>query len=68
MAAARRRPDAYRCEGDTYLIEIRLRELRQLFNTLDPAPFHEKDLEPAAARRLPERRSERELVAAKMGE
>ena len=30
------------------LIEIRLRELRQLFNTLDPAPFHEKDLDPAA--------------------
>jgi hypothetical protein len=48
MPAARRRPDAYRCEGDTYLIEIRLRELRQLFNTLDPAPFHEKDLDPAA--------------------
>ncbi len=48
MPAARRRPDAYRSEGDTYLIEIRLRELRQLFNTLDPAPFHEKDLDPAA--------------------
>jgi hypothetical protein len=48
VPAARRRSDAYRCEGDTYLIEIRLRELRQLFNTLDPAPFHEKDLDPAA--------------------
>jgi len=32
----------------TRLIEIRLRELRQLFNTLDPAPFHDKDLDPAA--------------------
>jgi hypothetical protein len=42
------RLDAYRCEGGTCLIEIRLRELRQLFNTLDPAPFHEKDLDPAA--------------------
>jgi hypothetical protein len=42
------RPDAYRWEGSTCLIEIRLRELRQLFNTLDPAPFHEKDLDPAA--------------------
>lgn len=31
-----------------YLIEIRLRELRQLFNTLDPSPFHERDLDPAA--------------------
>src|SRR5512145_1822255 len=48
MPYARRRSDAYRCEGDTRLIEIRLRELRQLFNTLDPAPFHEKDLDPAA--------------------
>jgi hypothetical protein len=42
------RLDAYRCEGGTCLIEIRLRDLRQLFNTLDPAPFHEKDLDPAA--------------------
>jgi hypothetical protein len=39
---------AYHREGDSYLIEIRLRDLRQLFNTLDPAPFHEKDLDPAA--------------------
>lgn len=30
------------------MIEIRLRELRQLFNTLDPSPFHERDLDPAA--------------------
>lgn len=39
---------AYHREGDTYLIEIKLRELRQLFNTLDPSPFHEKDLDAAA--------------------
>jgi len=39
---------AYRREGETWLIEIRLRELRQLFNHLDPAPFREKDLDPAA--------------------
>ena len=39
----------YRRDGDTWLIEIRLRELRQLFHHLDPAPFHEKDLDPAAA-------------------
>ena len=38
----------YRREGDDTLIEIRLRELRQLFHTLDPAPFHEKDLDAAA--------------------
>lgn len=40
---------AYRREGDTWLIEIRLREVRQLFHQLDPAPFREKDLDPAAA-------------------
>lgn len=27
------------------LIEIRLNSLQQLFNTFDPAPFHEKDLD-----------------------
>jgi hypothetical protein len=38
----------YRREGDHTLIEIRLREVRQLFHTLDPAPFREKDLDEAA--------------------
>jgi hypothetical protein len=42
------RLDAHHCDSGACLIEIRLRELRQLFNTLDPAPFHEKDLDPAA--------------------
>lgn len=31
------------------LIEIHLNEVRQLFNSLDPSPFHEKDLESSAA-------------------
>jgi hypothetical protein len=39
---------AYRREGGDWLIELRLRELRQLFHQLDPAPFREKDLDPAA--------------------
>jgi hypothetical protein len=26
-------------------IEVNLRDLRQLFNTMDPSPFHEKDLD-----------------------
>jgi hypothetical protein len=39
---------AYRRDGEIWLIEIRLRELRQLFHHLDPAPFREKDLDPAA--------------------
>jgi hypothetical protein len=43
---------AYRQEGDDTLIEIRLREVRQLFHTLDPAPFREKDLDEAAERYL----------------
>ncbi len=30
------------------LIELKLREVRQLFHHLDPAPFAEKDLDPAA--------------------
>jgi len=33
--------------GDTprHTIEVRLSTLRQLFNSLDPSPFHEKDLD-----------------------
>ena len=44
----RQRLEVYRRDGSVCLIEITLRELKQLFNTLDPAPFHEKDLDPAA--------------------
>lgn len=36
---------AYHQENGTSLIEIRLNSVRQLFNLLDPAPFHEKDLD-----------------------
>jgi hypothetical protein len=42
----------YRRDAGTWLIEIRLREARQLFHHLDPAPFREKDLDPAAERYL----------------
>jgi len=42
----------YRREGSDTLIEIRLREIRQLFHTLDPAPFREKDLDEAAEQYL----------------
>jgi hypothetical protein len=44
----RQRLGVYRHEAGTHVIEIRLRELRQLYNTLDPSPFHRKDLHPAA--------------------
>lgn len=36
---------AYHREGDRYLIEVNLTDPRQLFNSLDPAPFVEKDLD-----------------------
>lgn len=37
--------EAYRREDGVVLVELRLSSLRQLFNSLDPAPFHEKDLD-----------------------
>ena len=45
---ARQSPSAYRRESGYYLVELDLREVRQLFNSLDPAPFLEKDLDDAA--------------------
>ena len=45
---ARRHLDAYHKENGCYLIEVKLRDIRQLFNTLDPSPFPTKDLDPAA--------------------
>lgn len=39
---------AFSREGDWWLVEIRLRDVRQMFQQLDPAPFREKDLDPAA--------------------
>ncbi|HXH03504.1 MAG TPA: hypothetical protein VNN09_09305 [Candidatus Competibacteraceae bacterium] len=41
-------PPPYRREHGQLLIEIRLHRLEQLFNSLDPAPFHERDLDPDA--------------------
>jgi hypothetical protein len=38
----------YRFEDGTALIELKLSTLAQLFNSIDPAPFHEKDLDPEA--------------------
>lgn len=35
----------YRSERGAYLIEINLNRVQQLFNSLDPSPFHEKDLD-----------------------
>jgi len=35
----------YKTEAGRYLVEIKLNEVRQLFNSFDPAPFLEKDLD-----------------------
>jgi hypothetical protein len=45
-------PDA-RSAGDAIpkecrVIEVRVAELRQLFNAIDPSPFHQRDLDPRA--------------------
>lgn len=38
------RPD-HPAGGSAHRIEIRLRDINQLFNTMDASPFHEKDLD-----------------------
>lgn len=37
--------ERYRQENGSWLIEINLPRIQQLFNSLDPSPFHEKDLD-----------------------
>lgn len=39
----------YRREGNLVLVDIKLRSIAQLYNTFDPSPFHERDLDDAAA-------------------
>ncbi len=39
----------YRRHGEALLIEMKLNSPMQLFNSLDPSPFHEKDLDDDAA-------------------
>lgn len=46
-------PPSSRSAGDqippgSHLIEVRVTELRQLFNAIDPSPFRERDLDPKA--------------------
>jgi hypothetical protein len=42
----------YPREGAQHLIELERREARQLFNSLDPAPFLERDIDHAAEQYL----------------
>ena len=37
--------DRYRCEGDTWCIDLRVKQIRQLFDLRDPAPFRDRDLD-----------------------
>ena len=37
-----------RAVSDQATIEVHVADLRQLFNTIDPSPFREKDLDPGA--------------------
>ncbi|MBW3012257.1 hypothetical protein KY311_03660 [Candidatus Woesearchaeota archaeon] len=38
----------YKKEGDCYVIELKLKSFKQLFNSFDPSPFFEKDLDDEA--------------------
>lgn len=40
--------------GGYYLIELRLNDLKQFFNTFDPSPFHDKDIDNDAERYIVE--------------
>ena len=48
MAELDRIESAYRKVDGKILIEIKLSSIMQLFNSFDPAPFHEKELDSAA--------------------
>jgi len=41
--------EIYRREGGWHLVELTLDQPAQLFNSLDPAPFRQRDLDPDAA-------------------
>jgi hypothetical protein len=40
----------YRRENGIFLIELRLKDLNQFFNSFDPSPFHNKDIDDDAER------------------
>ena len=48
FGTAKRLAEHYHRENGHYLIELRLSEMRRLFNSFDPAPFLEKDLDSEA--------------------
>ena len=44
----------FRKESGFFLIELRLRDLNQFFNSFDPSPFHDKDIDDDAERYIVE--------------
>ena len=38
--------DRYKCEEENLIVEVGVKNSRQLFNVRDPAPFRERDLDP----------------------
>jgi len=45
---------AYRRDGQWSLVDLKLKTLTQLYNTFDPSPFHERDLDDDAAEYIAE--------------
>ncbi len=39
-------PSPYRRDGEAWCLDLKVREVRQLFNLRDPAPFRDRDLDP----------------------
>ena len=40
---------SYRRAGDWFLVDLKLKSLAQIYNSFDPSPFHERDLDDDAA-------------------
>lgn len=64
-----------RNQSSAGIIEVRIRELAQLFNSLDPSPFHDRDLDSDAeehivgwARELPDKQPLRIVIHLPEGE
>ena len=45
---------SYRRDGNCFLVELKLKNLSQIYNSFDPSPFHERDLDDAAAQYIEE--------------
>jgi hypothetical protein len=48
VSTSNRQSRQAQCDADRSIIELHLHNLDQLFDTLDPSPFRERDLDPKA--------------------